>query len=235
LLYNPLPDKGGLGRVNQTTNKPPLIPPYQGEKLENMPNRSGKFIVLYGANNLGKTTQAKILLDKFKLHGLKAEYLKYPLYDLAPSGPILNNYLRRSNFYNLSPREAQILYALNRTQYEKTLLLKLEQDINIVAEDYTGTGIAWGLAAGLNENFLKYLNSHLLKEDLAFLFDGERFLESVEYNHQHEADNELIARARIAHLRLGYELGWTLINANEPIKQIHDKIWNQILKLLIND
>lgn len=197
-------------------------------------NYSGKFIVLYGINNLGKTTQAKILVDKLKLHGLKAEYLKYPVYDIAPTGAILNNYLRQNNFYNLSAREIQIIYTFNRLQYEKTLLEKLAQGVNIVAEDYAGTGIAWGLASGLNENFLKYLNSGLIKEDLAFLFDGERFLESIEYNHQHETKERLIDKARIAHLRLGYELGWTIINANQPIQQIHDKIWNRVLKLLIS-
>jgi len=198
-----------------------------------MNDRSGIFIVLYGINNLGKTTQAKILVDKLNLHGLKAEYLKYPIYDLAPSGPILNNYLRRGNLYDLTPRESQIFYALNRAQSEKTLLEKLAGGINIVAEDYAGTGIAWGLAAGLNENFLKYLNSEFLKEDLTFLFDGERFLKSIESDHQHESDNELINKARIAHLRLGYELGWTLIDANQSVKQIHDKIWNRVIKLFI--
>ncbi|KKR91748.1 MAG: Thymidylate kinase [Parcubacteria group bacterium GW2011_GWC2_42_12] len=197
-------------------------------------NYPGKFIVLYGINNLGKTTQTRILVDKLKLHGLKAEYLKYPVYDLAPSGPILNNYLRQNNLYNLSAREVQILYAFNRLQFEKTLVEKLAQGINIVAEDYTGTGLAWGLAAGVNENFLKYINSGLIKEDLAFLFDGERFLESIEYNHQHETDNRFITKARIAHLRLGYEYGWVIINANQSIKQIHDKIWNQVLKLLMS-
>ena len=198
-----------------------------------MQNGRGKFIVFYGINNLGKTTQAKILVDKLKLHGLKAEYLKYPVYDIAPSGPILNNYLRQHNFYNLTPREAQIIYAFNRLQFEETLKQKLARSINVVAEDYCGTGIAWGLAAGLNKNFLKYLNSHLLKEDLSFLFDGERFLESLEYHHQHETNEQLITRARVAHLRLGYELGWTMLDANQSIKQIHDKIWNQVLKLFI--
>lgn len=199
-----------------------------------MAGLKGKFIVIYGVNNLGKTTQARILVDKLKLHGLEAEYLKYPIYNLAPAGAILNNYLRQNNFYNLSAREVQIIYAFNRLQFEKTLMEKLAQGINIVAEDYTGTGIAWGLAAGVNENFLKYINSHLLKEDLAFLFDGERFLESIEYNHQHETDDQFIVKARIAHLRLGHELGWVIINANQSIKQVHEKIWNQVLKLFIN-
>lgn len=193
----------------------------------------GKFIVLYGINNLGKSTQAKILVDKLRLHGLRAEYVKYPIYGLTPSGEILNDYLRGGNFYNLTPREVQIIYAFNRAQFNETLKSKLAEGINIIAEDYIGTGLAWGLASGLAENFLKLINSSLLKEDLAFLFDGERFLKSVEYNHQHEANYELIAKARIAHLRLGYELGWTIINANQKIREIHDKIWNQVLKLLI--
>jgi thymidylate kinase len=112
--------------------------------------RRGKFIVIYGINNLGKTTQAKMLVEKLKLHGLAAEYIKYPIYSITPSGQILNNYLRNNNPSRLSPREIQIIYAFNRHQYEKILLQKLAQGVNIVAEDYTGTGIAWGMAYGLN-------------------------------------------------------------------------------------
>ena len=40
----------------------------------------GKFIVLYGINNLGKTTQAKFLVEKLQSQGLRAEYVKYPIY-----------------------------------------------------------------------------------------------------------------------------------------------------------
>jgi dTMP kinase len=124
----------------------------------------GKFIVLYGINNLGKTTQAKLLVEKLNSAGLKAEYLKYPIYGLEPSGVLLNNYLREGNKYNLAPREAQIIYALNRTQYEKELLNKLENGITIIAEDYAGTGLAWGMAAGVDENFLKDINRNGFKQ-----------------------------------------------------------------------
>ena len=39
----------------------------------------GKFIVLYGINNLGKTTQTRLLTEKLNNSGVKNEYLKYPL------------------------------------------------------------------------------------------------------------------------------------------------------------
>jgi len=192
----------------------------------------GKFIVLYGINNLGKTTQAKMLVEKLNLSGQKAEYLKYPIYDLVPSGKILNDYLRGGNSHNLSPREAQIIYTLNRLQYEPQLKKKLAAGINIIAEDYIGTGLAWGIGAGVDEYFLKEINSNLLKEDLAFLFDGQRFREAKEINHRHETDDDLINKVRWAHLKLGQEMGWIKINANLSIGKIHEQLWQKVSELI---
>ncbi len=192
----------------------------------------GKLIVLYGINNLGKSTQAELLVENLNKEGIKTEYLKYPIYNLSPSGPTLNNYLRQGNSYKLNAREAQIIYCLNRTQYEKTLIKKLETGINIIAEDYTGTGIAWGMGAGVDENFLKQINSHLIKEDLVFLFDGNRFLESQEKNHKHETNNELTNKVKQAHLKLAQEYNWIKINANLSIEAIQEQLLEQTLKKL---
>ena len=197
-----------------------------------MSNQKGKFIVLYGINNLGKSTQAKLLVERIKRIGQEAEYLKYPIYDLKPSGPMINSYLRQNNPHHLNPREAQILYAENRYQFEPLLKAKLEAGINIVAEDYTGTGIAWGLGNGVGEDFLKEINAELLQEDLAFLFDGERFLEAREKNHVHETNDDLTNRTRWAHLKLREEYNWIKIEANLSISQIHEQIWQEVNKLL---
>lgn len=173
-----------------------------------------------------------MLVYKFKKLGLPAEYIKYPIYDLAPSGINLNNYLRGGNYFNLSAREAQVFYAFNRTQYEKELQKKLEAGINIVAEDYTGTGLAWGIGAGVDELFLKYINSHLLIEDIAFLFDGERFKEAMEAGHKHETDDELMGKVRWAHLKLAEEKNWIKINANKTVEKIHEQLWFEIEKTI---
>jgi thymidylate kinase len=192
----------------------------------------GKFIVLYGINNLGKTTQAKLVVEKLISQGIKAEYLKYPVYEIKPSGPLLNDYLREGNYYNLNAREIQIIYVINKTQFEKTLEDKLAAGINIIAEDYIGTGLAWGIGTGVDESFLKELNSHLLKENLAFLFDGERFMASKENNHKHETNDELTQRVRRIHQRLGKEFGWIKINANLSIEEINKNLWQEIIKIL---
>ena len=56
-------------------------------------NKKGKFIVLYGNNNVGKSTQAKLLVEKLKEKGENVRYFKYPIY---PSKLVLG--LKTCNF-----------------------------------------------------------------------------------------------------------------------------------------
>lgn len=198
-----------------------------------MKNKKGKLIVFYGTNNLGKSTQANILVEKLNNLSIPTEYLKYPIYNLLPSGKIINDYLRNNNSHNLTAREAQIIYTLNRTQYQNELIKKLEQGINIVSEDYTGTGIAWGIGAEIDQNFLEEINNHLIKEDIAILFDGERFKNSIENNHKHEKDDSFSKKVRQIHLDLAKKYGWEIINANLNIEEISKIIFEKIEKALI--
>lgn len=192
----------------------------------------GKFIVLYGINNLGKTTQAKLLVEKLYSFGRRAEYLKYPVYSLDPSGSMLAEYLRQGNPYRLSAREAQIIYALNRSQYEPELLKWLEKGVDVVAEDYWGTGVAWGIGAGVDKNFLLRLNSRFCKENLALLFEGQRFASGIEGNHRHEQDADLTAKVAEAHRELGREFNWQTINANEDIEKVAAGVWSKVKEII---
>jgi thymidylate kinase/dUTPase len=194
--------------------------------------KKGKFIVLYGINNLGKTTQAKMLVDRLKNCGYKAEYIKYPIYDLEPAGLLLNNFYRHGNPYNFSDRESQLLHYTDRISFEPLLKNKLNKGINIIAEDYFGTAVAWGSAAGTNNKLLKYLYSFLYPEDLSFLFDGTRFRDAIENDHYHETNFELSEKSRLAHIEIGMEYGWYKINANLPIMEINEILWHKVKNLL---
>lgn len=191
--------------------------------------KRGKLIAIYGINNLGKSTQAKLLVDRINAAGRDVRYLKYPLYKLEPSGPVIEEYLRGGNKLELSPREFQILNVLNRTQYQPELQALLESGVHVVAEDYKGTGIAWGMGAGVDKEFLIRLNTHLLAEDVVFLFDGKRFGDGKEDGHTHEENDELTERARLAHLELAKDFGWRIVNANRPREEVHEEIW-QVVK-----
>lgn len=193
---------------------------------------SGKLIVIYGINNIGKSTQAKKLVKWLQNQGQNAQYLKYPLYDLAPSGSILNTYLRKGNPHNLTAREAQIIYALNRTQYDHKLRQILANNTHVVAEDYIGTSLAWGIGTGVEENFLKKINSHLVAEDMIILFNGSRFSQAIENGHKHETNEKLTQKVRHIHLDLAKKYGWQIINANQPIQDIHTQICQLVRKVI---
>ncbi len=197
-----------------------------------MKNKKGKFIVFYGVNNLGKSTQVKRLIAKLESLNIPVEYLKYAVYNLEPSGPIINDYIRNGNPYGLTPREFQIMQIVNRTHYEPIISKKLEEGTWIIAEDYTGTGVAWGVGAGVDKSFLIRANSHLLKEDLSLFFHGTRFASGIEKVHVHEQDDELTQKVAQTHEELAELYGWKKIYANQTEAEVATAVYSHIQKLL---
>lgn len=194
----------------------------------------GKIIVLYGANNLGKTTQAKLLVENLIIqYNKNCEYLKFPIYDLEPTGPLIGNYLKQGNLFSFTPREFQILQVLNRTQYEPTLKQKIDNGTWIVAEDYSGTGVAWGIASGVDKKLIYKLNEHLATEDIGILFEGESFTQDLDQKNIHEADPELLKKAGEAFKDIARDFGWHTVNANESIENVQNEILS-IIKSKIN-
>jgi dTMP kinase len=191
--------------------------------------QKGKLIAIYGINNIGKTTQVKLLKEKLEELGNKVVTVKYPIYDLAPTGPQINAYLREGNPQGFSPEEIQLAYANNRKDStEKLKELLLENDF-VILEDYTGTGISWGMGRGVSKDYLIEINKDLLKEDLAVLMDGKRFLKAEEKNHMHENNYELTNKVRQAHLELAKQFGWKIVNANQSIEEVNKNILENIL------
>ena len=161
--------------------------------------KKGKLIVFYGINNLGKSTQARILIENLKKRGIKAEYIKYPIYNLKPTGPFINQVLRSGKKQKISEEELQMWYTLNRFQFEPKLKEKLANGIWIAAEDYVGTGLAWGWSKGADLKYLENMNKFLVKEDLSILFYGKRFLDGKEKIHLHESNDELMKKCQKKH------------------------------------
>jgi len=197
-----------------------------------MENTKGKFIAIYGINNIGKTTQTALLKKHLEKSGRQAEIIRYPLYDFLPAGQLINEYLRSGNPYKFTPREFQLLNFINQIASAPQLTEKLNQGIDIIADEYFGTAIAWGLCLDVEEKILDYFYQFLPPENLAILLDGERFLESVENNHKHETNEELVAKAKTSHLYLAKKYKWQPINANQSIEQVHADIWKLVETIL---
>lgn len=189
----------------------------------------GKFIVIYGVNNLGKTTQVRLLTKYLRQRGKAVEYVKYPIYALKPSGVFINEYLRLGKHRGITAEQFQLWCALNRLQFEPRLKRWLDHGIWVVAEDYKGTGIAWGTAAGADLNWLEMLNQPQLEPDTDILLDGERFGSGKEARHAHEHNDDLIQKSRKIHLKLAKKYDWQVVDSNQPVEKVHQDIVKLIL------
>ena len=192
------------------------------------------FVTIYGTNNIGKSTQVKLLVEALRAAGQAVEYLKYPIYDLEPTGPAINKVLRGAEGQKISELELQELYAQNRRDFEPKLKTMLARGQLVVAEDYTGTGLAWGVTKGANLEEIEKLNQDLLKEDLSILLDGQRFLSGKEAGHLHESNDAFMQRCREVHLELAERYDWKIVNANQKVEEVQAEIWGIVESYLEN-
>lgn len=181
-----------------------------------------KFIVIYGVNNIGKTTQRELLAKQLLNFG-NVLSLKIPVYDLEPTGSRISAYLREGNPEGLTVREVQKLYAINRFDFFK------ETDLSsydyLLFEDYMATSIAWAGVDNVSIDEILEMNKGLPEPDLCIYLKGERFMTDVEQFHTNERSDNRIEKARNIHDELAERFGWKVVDANRSVEEVATDVW----------
>jgi dTMP kinase len=186
---------------------------------------------LYGINNIGKTTQSDLLANFLEEKGLDVEQIKLPDYALEPSGPKLYSLLRLGK-QEISEKELQLLFIENLKQLQPVIQKLLDKGVYVIFEDYYASTLAWGSAKGLDLEWLKNETSFAIKEDLAILLDGKRFVFAKEQGHIHEQNDAVMEKARKQFLGLAKEFGWKIIRANQDKEKVRQQIVEEVKKII---
>lgn len=194
--------------------------------------KKGRFIAVYGVNNIGKSTHCRILCEKLKREGYEVVSLKFPIYHLVPTGVQLNKILRGQKAQALPEEDLQAIFAQNRKDFEPQLRKYLDEGKIVVAEDYTGTGVAWGMAKGLSVEFLEKLNVGLLKEDFSLLITGQRDTRVAEKQHIHEQNQDLLQSVSKICVQLSERYGWHVVQLQKDVSDTADLIWKAVKNYL---
>jgi len=120
-------------------------------------------IAFEGADKLGKTTQAKLLAEK-----LNCKYIKFPNEELY-SGKIIRQIINKE--LPFEPVSFQALQTMNRLETFENI--DFEQ--LYIFDRYKLSGVVYGLADGLPEEWIREVCDLLPDPDYTIVFTGESY------------------------------------------------------------
>ena len=131
--------------------------------------KKGLLICVEGVDQSGKKTQVGLLIKRLKEKGLQVEETSFPDYN-TPIGKEIQAFLNGNREYNVHVRH--ILYAANRWERKKGLVEWLNKKRLVIVNRYSPSNLAYGLANGLNLEWLLNLEKGLPEADLIIVLDA---------------------------------------------------------------
>ena len=103
----------------------------------------------------------------------------------------------------------------------------------MLAEDYKGTGIVWGMTRGITVEKMEEMNKDFLEPDVSILIDGPRRLDlRPGEGHIYNTDEEEWYRARKVYLQMADKYGWVRVGGDAPMITVGGRIWT-VVKLAL--
>jgi dTMP kinase len=133
--------------------------------------RKGVFICVEGLDGCGKTTHTKLLVERLKKKGYDTIYTAEP--SRGKIGSFIKEYCLHGETRVSSIVEA-LLFAADRFEHINTEIIPaLSEGKLVVSDRYVYSSLAYQGAAGLDSNWIKKINEHAIRPDLAVLIDVE--------------------------------------------------------------
>jgi dTMP kinase len=193
--------------------------------------RKGKVIVIEGTDKAGKTSQSRMLADTLKVSGKVCVILDFPDYT-TPIGMEIRAFLDGKRDY--PPEVKHLLFSANRWEKKKEIESMLENGTIIVMNRYWESNLVYGVANGMDANWLLRLDKGLPKEDIIFviLVNPSISAKRAEMQDAFESDPQLAAKAYENYLKFAKQFRWRIIDGSKSKEQVHQEIMKIIGKEL---
>jgi dTMP kinase len=181
-------------------------------------------IGIEGIDAVGKHTQSLLLEAWLRNNGVETETLSFPDYE-TPIGNEIRAFL--SGERSFLPELRHLLFAANR--WEKVPLIREYKSANktIIVNRYSESNIVYGLANGLQIEWLTALEQGVPKPDLVVVLDAPHTgLASRRpgTKDSYEKDSELQLRAHELYRDLAQRFGWVVVDASRDIEAVHKSL-----------
>lgn len=191
----------------------------------------GKIIVIEGTDKAGKTSQSRMLAESLKVSGKVCVILDFPDYT-TPIGMEIKAFLEGKRDY--LPEVNHLLFSANRWEKKKEIESMLENGTIIVMNRYWQSNLVYGVANGMDINWLLRLDKGLPKEDvvLVILVNPSISAKRAEMQDAFESDPQLAAKAYKNYLKFAKQYRWKVIDGSKSKEQVHQEITKIIRKEL---
>jgi dTMP kinase len=191
----------------------------------------GKIIVIEGTDKAGKTSQSRMLAETLKASGKVCVILDFPDYT-TPIGVEIKAFLEGKRDYLSEVKH--LLFSANRWEKKKEIESMLENGTIIVMNRYWQSNLVYGVANGMDTNWLLRLDKGLPKEDivLVILVNPSISANRAEIQDLFESDSQLAAKAHKNYLKFAKQYRWKVIDGSKSKEQVHQEITKIIRKEL---
>lgn len=192
----------------------------------------GLFICIEGIDGSGKTIQAHCLVKTLKRKGYDAIYTTEPSKGIY--GKIIRKHLLQGDDRVPAIVEA-VLFAVDRVDHVENVIKPLLRAGKIVVCDrYVYSSISYQGASGLNLEWIKEINKHAIKPDLAIYIDvpPEIVINRIKRRKSVMETLQIQKKVRKSYLKLVKEKQLIKINGNSSKGEVAKAIQNIVLKLL---
>lgn len=175
----------------------------------------------------GKTVQSKMLIDRLLEIGVEATLFSFPDYTTVLGRKIKESLAAES----VDIQQIHTLLAENRKERLPDIQQALYQNKIIVMNRYYESNMIYGMANGLDVQWLKDLDSEMPKSDRVILLDISA---SESFRRKHTRDifeTDVQFMEDVVHRYKIYaeqEENWRIIDGTQTPKLVHDDIWNTL-------
>jgi len=193
----------------------------------------GVFICIEGLDGCGKTTQAKLLAKK-----LAESYNS--VYTSEPSRGNIGTFIRKRCLYGekrLSTIVEALLFAADRFEHvENEIRPALREGRLVISDRYVYSSLAYQGAAGLSLEWIRTVNEHALKPDLAVFIDVklETVMNRLKSKRSVMENIGTLEKARDIYLKFVTKGELIRIDGNRAKDEVAETLSKVVLKLLEN-
>lgn len=190
-------------------------------------SRPGRFVVLEGGEASGKSTQARLLVARWRAEGRRVE----PTFE--PGATALGKDLRRLLLETagpIDPLAETLLLAADRAEHvARVVQPSLDQGVDVVCDRYVPSSLVYqGLVRGVGVDVVERANAGFPRPDVVAVLDvpdAVAVARRGEPTDRIEREGDAFhARVRAGYRRLAAERGWLVVDGDGPPDDVAGRV-----------